>query len=439
MSVVAVDPSGALAIEGMKVFPICLSNPPYYDPTRSNPPALPESMTTPDGRDALAELARAGANMIRIGMQGWDLTALDAQLANQQAWLDAAAARGLFCWLWLGDVLNLPPRDPSDPPSANERLLRQIAPRVRSHRALAAYKGIDEPANLFRPTKIPAAGMKRAYDALKRVDPDHPVVVIQSPRSVGDLGLYAPALDVTGADIFPIAYPPGEHASATPNEDIGVVGDVTDTMVQAAKGKPVWMTLQIAWSGITKEGATLRFPTFAQERFMAYQAVVHAARGLVFFGGHLTQAGKPPNVRPIGIPADIQHGWNWRFWRRVLRPLVEEFSVRSALHPALVARDSKLAVTCRTLDATGRVTTKEPRDVEFVVRETEAAVFLIAVKRGGQTIHVQFRFPGTKLGPTGNVLFEPPRTVAVGQAGETSSFSDWFGPYEVHVYKIGRA
>ena len=62
----------------------------------------------------------------------------------------------------------------------------------------------------------------------------------------------------------------------------------------------------------------------------------------------------------------------------------------------------------------------------------------IAVKRGGQTIRVQFRLPGTKLGPTGIVLFEPPRTVAVRQAGGGSSFVDWFGPYDVHVYRLWR-
>src|SRR5206468_1943503 len=96
----------------------------------------------------------------------------------------------------------------------------------------------------------PAAGLVRAYKKLKELDPDHPVVIIQAPRSpVADLLPYRPAFDVTGADIFPIAYPPGEH-SDTGNADISVVGDITRKMVAAAGGKPVWTTLQIAWSGV---------------------------------------------------------------------------------------------------------------------------------------------------------------------------------------------
>src|SRR5436305_12702613 len=91
------------------------------------------------------------------------------------------------------------------------------------------------------------------------------------------------------------------------------------------------MTLQIAWSGVVTSQKNPRhvprFPTLQAERFMAYQAIVNGARGLVFFGGHLTQ---------IATPADAAAGWNWTFWNRVLRPLVEE--LRSAeLAPALVA------------------------------------------------------------------------------------------------------
>jgi RibD C-terminal domain len=38
-------------------------------------------------------------------------------------------------------------------------------------------------------------------------------VIIQAPRSpVAALTPYRPAFDITGADIFPIAYPPGQHS-----------------------------------------------------------------------------------------------------------------------------------------------------------------------------------------------------------------------------------
>ena len=75
-----------------------------------------------------------------------------------------------------------------------------------------------------------------------------------------------------------IGFPPGAH-SRLPNRELSLVGDCTDMIMEAAQDKQaVWMTLQIAWSGVVNEGRQLTFPTFPQERFMAYQAIIHGAR-----------------------------------------------------------------------------------------------------------------------------------------------------------------
>src|SRR5437763_25207 len=174
-------------------------------------------------------------------------------------------------------------------------------------------------------------GLARARTKLRTVDTDHPVVITQAPLgTTASLTPYRPAFDITGADIYPVAYPPGQH-SDLPNKDISVVGDMTKKMVTAAGGKPVWMTLQIAWSGITPgqqhPEIVPRFPTLLEERFMAYQAIVNGARGLIFFGGQLTQ---------VMRPRDAQLGWNWTFWDLVLRPLLVELTSPSVL-PALMA------------------------------------------------------------------------------------------------------
>ena len=57
-----------------------------------------------------------------------------------------------------------------------------------------------------------------ARTKLKTLDPAHPLVIIQAPRgTVSQLVPYRPAFDITGVDIFPIAYPPGLHSdTATP-------------------------------------------------------------------------------------------------------------------------------------------------------------------------------------------------------------------------------
>jgi hypothetical protein len=174
----------------------------------------------------------------------------------------------------------------------------------------------------------------RAYERLRQLDPTHPVVIIQAPNAtVAQLRPYRPAFDVTGADVYPISYPPGTHVQGS-NRDLSVVGDLTRTMVQAAGTKPVWITLQIAWSGVLPPKHVPRFPNLHQERFMAYQAIACGARGLTFFGGHLTQ---------VATPADAAAGWNWTFWETVLRPLVRELS-SDAVRPALVAPNARFTI-----------------------------------------------------------------------------------------------
>ncbi len=409
MSVVEVDrATGALVVEGRTVFPLILSDGP------------PLGAKTPDGADALAELAAGGASFIRTGRAVWSPESIDQQIAAEREVLDAAAAHGLHCWLRLGNVPDLSARGLA----AKGRLLTRIVEELKDHPALGAWKGIDEPANPSRPARVPVAGLVRAYQKLRETDPNHPVVITQAPvGTAAQLVPYRPAFDITGADIYPVSYPPGKHAGGR-NRDIGIVGGVTRKMVKAAGSKPVWMTLQVAWSGVipTEQHPdnVPRFPTLGQERFMAYQAIVNGARGLAFFGGHLTQ---------IARPADARAGWNWTFWERVLRPLFEELT-SSSVAPALVAPDAPKAVKAST------------KDVELVTREAGDFLYVIAVRRGSGTSRVRFSgLPRRRDGQPitgGEVLFEYVqgtfRTVRVAGNG----FRDWFGQHDARVYRFQR-
>ncbi len=420
MSVVAIDATGCLVIDGRKVFPIGLSEAP------------PLGGKTRDGKDAWAEVASAGVNFVRTGLREWNLQQIDNQVAAERARMDAAQAHGLFCWPRLGNAGNLPSPTPGGQPSVNEQLLVKIANGLRAHPALGAYKGVDEPAL----GGVPAAGLARARTRLRAVDANHPIVIIQAPLGlVADLLPYRPAFDITGADIYPVAYPPGLHSDLS-NRDISVVGDVTKKMVDAAGAKPIWMTLQIAWSGITPNqqnpNRVPRFPTLQEERFMAYQAIVNGARGLVFFGGQLTQ---------VMAPLDAPLGWNWRFWERVLQPLLAELTSPAVL-PALTAPVAQAAVTASAAD------------VEVTARRSGDILHVIALRRGGTTSRVTISgLPRKRSGAQltgGQVMFEyvqdplpPPirpdkqqfRSVKV----ENGSFKDWFGPHDAHVYRFNRA
>lgn len=387
---VTIDPTGVLVIDGRKVFPIGFTMPP------------PPDGKTPDGKDGIAELRDAGANFLRTGVMGRSWS--DAAIEDEQRWQDAAARLGMHCWVALRELGTIAPGQ-----AAREAMLRKVVARFKDHPGMGVWKGVDEPEW----GKQPIAPMVRVHDLLHELDPDHPVGVTHAPRgTVESLRPYNATADLTGADIYPVGYPPGTH-SLLPNKEISMVGDYTRTMMEVAEGKkPVWMILQIAWSGVLPpRGKTLRFPTFAQERFMTYQAIINGARGLIFFGGHIPSAMSPD---------DAALGWNWTFWRRVLRPVIEEVGERGPLYPALLAPDSLLPVK-----ATGAP------GVELCVREVDDALFVLACKREGPTVNA--RFEGLPAwAADGEVLFESPRRVQA-RAG---AFTDWFAPFDVHVYRF---
>jgi hypothetical protein len=284
---------------------------------------------------------------------------------------------------------------------------------------------------------------------LHQLDPNHPIWLVQAPRgSVASLKRYDAGWDVGGIDIYPVSYPPGVHSEET-NKELSMVGDFTRMMRAVAGEKPFWMTLQIAFSGVVKPGHTLKFPTFSEQRFMAYEAIINGARGLTWFGGGLPQT---LNER------DQPLGFNWTYFDRVMRPLLEELGPKSPILPALLARNSNIELKVRTENPARRaVATKEEEQnstpsrpatfvqdeivsdasaMEWLVRETGDAIYVLACKKEGPVIRVRFNGLPEKINGqgAGRVVFEEPRKMDV----KDGSFADWFGPFEVHVYKFSK-
>jgi hypothetical protein len=392
-NVVTINPDNVLVINGRKVFPIGVTMPP------------PPEAKTPDGKNGLQELADAGMTFFRTGPREkkvWD----DEAIAREQQWEDAAVQHGLYCWLYLKNLASISGNAPQ-----KEAMLRRVVNQFKDHPGLGLWKGADEPE--WDKLKVPA--LVHSREIVRELDHDHhPLILMQAPRgTVESLRAYNVACDITGLDIYPVTYPPGKD-SLLPNKELSMVGDYTKMMMEVTEGKmPVWMVLQIAWSGVVGKGTTLRFPTFPQERFMAYQAIINGARGLNFYGGDVKQAMSPE---------DSRLGWNWTFWNRVLKPVILEIGVKSPLAPALVAPESKLPIK-----------QNQGGDIEFCVREVGPDIYILACKREGATVQTEFSgLPATE--PEGELMYESPRKVKAANG----KFTDWFGPFEVHVYHFRR-
>ena len=379
---------------GKTVFPITLGNGP---PLEGNDPV--------SGLRGWTEVARAGVKMLRVYPK-WNAANAAAQIQTVKEQLVAAARYGLGLWVGLYDVAN---------DLSKQALLEQIVDGLKDSPGLGAWKGADEP--LWG--RVDAKGLVAAYDFIRSRDPNHPVVIIQAPRTrqgaltVARLEPYAAAGDIHGVDIYPISYPPGVHAGRR-NKDISVVGDVTEIVAEAAPGKEHWTTLQIAWSGMLPPDHVPIFPTLRQERFMAYQAIIAGARGLVFFGGDITEAMSPE---------DAATGWNWTFWHTVLKPVVKELSSDS-VGPALVAPPAAVTVKANAAD------------VRLVARQAGAFVYLITVRQS-PTANGPVRFSGLPSGiKFGAAMFEYDgkdfRTFVVNRG----AFTEPFAPHDARVYRF---
>ena len=377
-----------MLLNGRKVFPITLS------------PGPPTNGKAPTGADALDEFHNAGALFFRISQT----TSWNSQvIADQQAALDWAAPHGMFCMVNLRELSYFATGDTN-----KEASLRSVMNQFKDHPALAFWKNQDEAWW----GGVSVGDLQRGYDVIKQEDLNHPVEQTHAPRgTVADLQPYNTAADILALDIYPVSYPPGANSLLT-NKEISMIGDYTDFLGQVANGqKQYWMIEQIAWSGVVPPAKTLRFPTLQQSRFMAYQAIIHGARGLMFFGG---------NVAATLNPRDTALGWNWTFWDDVLKPVIKQIGDNSLLADALVQTNSTLPVLVGGAS-----------DVEFCVREVPPYLYLLACKREGATVNVTFSgLPATLT--NGEVLYESPRSVVA----TNGQFSDWFGPFEVHAYRF---
>ena len=403
MTATAIDgATGNLLVGGKRVFPLGLSDPP------------PVEGVAPDGKPAWAEIASAGVNFAR-NYTVWSAAAAAEQLLLVGRELDVAAQHGLQLWLALAGI---------DHDLTHRTLLDDVVATVAKHPGLGVWKGADEPAH----GRVPVAGLEAVRRHLHTLDPRHPIAIIEAPRapappgSVHDRPLtvasvkpYAAACDIHGVDIYPVSSPPGLHAGGPPvNTDISVVGDVTRIVARATGRKAIWATLQIAWSGVLPPHHPLVFPTLPQARFMAYDAIIAGARGLFFFGGHLTQA---MNAH------DRPRGWNWTYWSDVQRPLLVELS--DAPHTAAL-----------TAPLSGHPVAANAPDIAVSAREDGGSLYIIAAKRSPAG-HSTVRFSG--LPPTasrGTVLAHPGGNPARGVTAARGVFTDPspFRPHNARVY-----
>ena len=389
------DRTRTILFNGEPTFPLVLS------------PGPPLGGKTPWGTDGLTETAAAGANVYRTGPGStWTSGNISSALALDRA----AAALHVYTWP------NLSGYSQALPGSAQDAGLTNVVNTLTSDpsgSAIAFWKGRDEPwysdivpsALQFTYCRITSRGDPSWCDGELPLDPDHLWVTIEAPRgTAADLAPYSNVTDVHGVDIYPVTI------AHLPSPNLAAVGKWTATLASISPLAPVWTTIQICASGsVDKTTGGYVLPTFQQERYMAYDAIVNGARALTFYGG---------DNKGCFSGSDATYGWNWSFWQNVLEPLVKQLSASSPIAPALVNAAKAPHVT------TGGTGT------ETLVREGTSVddLWLIAARNGSGTRKVTFN--GLPRWVHRGGVYTENRTITA----SAGSFSDRFAQWDVHVY-----
>jgi Ca2+-binding RTX toxin-like protein len=394
-AVTSSDPAGTVVLNGTKVFPIVLAKGP--DP----------GTTTPDGTDAFSAIAAAGVSLLKVGPATTPWTAGDIADANTQD--RAALGAGMSTWVNLSTVAQ------ATPGSAGDTLLQQVVSALKTDQggaAIGMWKGADEPlwsgiapsALQFAFCRSTGRGSASWCGGEATLDIDHSFVTIEAPRGTAtQLQPYSAVTDVHGVDIYPVTL-------QSPTPDLHDVGRWTSTLASITSNHSVWTTLQVCASGSYDTSGHYVLPTFAQERYMAYDAILNGTRSIAFYGG---------NIPGCWSASDRQHGWNWTFWSSVLKPLIGELNSTSALAPALVSPGSTqvLATSDTSTQAISRA-------------GAGSDIWVIAARSGSGTATVTIS--GLPAGVSTGTVYTEGRSVPV----SNGSFSDAFAQWGVHVYRF---
>lgn len=256
----------------------------------------------------------------------------------------------------------------------------------------------------------------RGCRAVRRFDAGHIIWQNHAPRNtVSSMRKYNEAVDAAGCDIYPVPFSPTSGHSDLKDTNLSSVGAYTDRMHQSAPGKSIWMVLQgFGWRDLSEDGkndpdlSKGRRPSFNETRFMAYDAVVHGANAVLYWGTH-------------SIEKDSS------LWRNLMRTAKE----LRALEPGIVGK-RPLSPPVAVADETyGSVDEKGP---VLMLRRTGRDWVLIAVNEHSQGISFKIsKLPEELEGKNLYRLYSDEEHLI-----ENGRFHDGIRGFGVHVYATSR-
>ncbi|MBL9128117.1 MAG: hypothetical protein JNL97_10740, partial [Verrucomicrobiales bacterium] len=222
-----------------------------------------------------------------------------------------------------------------------ERGLYDDFQRARDAFWLGANKPCPNPG--IRPADAPKRvrevgdGVTAGLRYIRSLDPKHVLWLNHAPRnSLEDLAWFNREADMVGCDIYPAPANLDVGHSDLTDMSLASVGAYTRRMRAAGPGRACAMVLQgFGWQDLRSTvdehrvaSGIGRRPGFSESRFMAYEAVLHGANAILYWGTAYAKRVGTEEAGATGRP---------RLWHDLLRVARE---IR-ALEPAWLAKPEK--------------------------------------------------------------------------------------------------
>ena len=372
------DKDGMLLIKGERKFIIGS----YYLPKTETP---------------FESLASNGYNYVRVG--------------PNKGQLDKASEFNLMTWITTGSIK----QDRSDTTRITELVMS-----FKDHPSLLFWEMVDEPAFTWNSAeqRVLPQEMQVTYDYIKKIDSEHLIITNHGPVNlISTLQKYNSSTDLVACDVYPVIphgiiptfalYPDGLQGDLL-NPYISQVGEYVDKMKKVVNNaKPVFMVLQgFSWEMLKKEDvrdtSMILYPTYDESRFMAYNAIVHGANGLVYWGTHSTPQ-----------PSPFMDNLN-----KVTKELAE-------MQDVLAAQPIELAIKKEYHELMYSVDT----GVEIMVKKVNGKTYMLTVNSDKNRVKVTFS--GLSDFNGASVLSEN-RNLEI----RDGKFTDNFRPFDVHIYEF---
>lgn len=221
------------------------------------------------------------------------------KVATDSSELDKANANNLKAWIYTSIFAK------EDSKKAEEKII-ELVNKFKNHPALLYWELEDEPAFTWnsKEARVSPEQMQTAYDIIHKTDAKHDIITNHGPVNlIGTLKKYNSSTEVVAVDVYPVI-PKGIKPSYALFDDglqgdllnpyLSQVGEYVDKMKTVVdNSKPVFAVLQgFSWEMLKpkneRDSSMILYPTYEESRFMAYNAIVHGANGILIWGTNYT-------------------------------------------------------------------------------------------------------------------------------------------------------